>query len=188
MPDLRRLDNVAAQTLRQFAIGLGLSLVLTLMFCPRTHQENLHIAITGFRVIEDSPLGSAIAAPYTFILMDRFDKFRFAFWNDVVFDRHQHRPLAKIRFIRVDHDRHTPVVPWSKVESGIGKFGEKNHPCTRDGSQAGTNKSSSDAGSLGEGAPGGAPKREAPLINQDENGKNAGSHPIRRQTLDQGVD
>src|ERR1700722_1933741 len=80
------------------------------------------------------------------------------------------------------------MVPWSQVASGFGEFGEKNHHCTCDGSQAGTNKSSSNPCSLGESTPGSAPKSEAPLVHQDENGKNARSYPIGRQALDQGVD
>ena len=188
MPDPRRAGNVAGQTLFQFVIGQRLPLVLALMFRPRTHQEYLHVAVTVFRVIEDSPLGSTIAAPYTFILMDRFHEVCFAFWKDLVFDRHQHRSLTQNRSIRFDHDRHTPVVPWSQVASRFGEFGEKNHHCTRDGSQAGNDESRSDACPLGESTPSGAAKSEATLINQDEDGKNARSYPIGSQALDQGID
>ena len=52
---LRRLDKVVAQALLELVIGLRHPLVLTLMLCPRTHDEDLQIAILGFGIAKDSP-------------------------------------------------------------------------------------------------------------------------------------
>jgi hypothetical protein len=49
------LDKVVAQALLELAIGLRHPLVLTLMLCPRTHDEDLQIAIPGFGIAIDSP-------------------------------------------------------------------------------------------------------------------------------------
>src|ERR1700689_4374600 len=62
-------DNVAAQTLLELTIRSGLALVLTLMFCPRVHQEYLQITVPGLHVVKDSPARGAIAPPDAFIFM-----------------------------------------------------------------------------------------------------------------------
>src|ERR1700730_17920454 len=158
------------------------------MFCPRVHQKNLQVAIPNFCVTVDPPPVCAIAASYATILMDRRHELRLAFWNDRIFDRNQHRSAVKVGGSLFDDNRHAPVVPWTQIRGRLRKFCEEHEHQTPDCSNSGTNKSDSDACSLGYRAPSCAPKSEAPLINQNEDCKHSRSYPIRGKVLHQSAD
>ena len=169
MVRLRRLDKVVAQSLLQLVIGLRLPLVLTLMFCPRTHQECLHIAIPVLPCHERFPIGSTIAAPYAIILVDRFNKLRLSFWNYGVFNRNQHRSSLKIGY--QSSLTTIGIRQWfhglrSAVDSG--SFAKRTNTTVAMVPTPAETRAVPIACSLGDCAPSGAAKCEASLIYQNE--------------------
>ena len=47
--------KTAVYSLFQLTVGLGLSLMLTQMLCPRVHQKYLQKTIRDFSIAEDTP-------------------------------------------------------------------------------------------------------------------------------------
>ena len=180
--------KTAVYSLFQLPVGLGLPLMLTQMLRPGVHQEYLQITIRDFSIAEDCPPIRAIATPDPTIFMHRIHKFCRPFWDDGVFDGHQYRSLLNISPNFPDDDRHAPVVPGTQIRGRIGKLREKGNRCGGDCPYSSVDKRGSNARSLRDGSPGRGPERISPLINQNEDGEDSCSYPIRRQVLDQGTD
>src|SRR4029077_6292262 len=123
------------------------------MFRPRVHEKYFQIAIRDFSIPVDTPPISPIATTDASILMDRLHELRLAFWNDGIFDRHQHRSPAKVSCSLFYDNRHAPVVPWSQILGRIRKFCEEHEYHSSNCSNSGTHKRDSDACSLGHCAP-----------------------------------
>jgi hypothetical protein len=168
MTYLRRAGEVDREALLHFPVRLRLPLVLSHVFCPRIHEKYLQIAICNFGIAKDPPPICAIATSYATVLIDRRHEFHLTRWDNRVLDRHQHRSSLKVSCSLSDDNRHAPVVPWAEIRSRLRKPCEEHEDQTRDRSNARTNQGASDTCSLCYRAPGCASKREASLINENE--------------------
>src|SRR5579864_9601397 len=74
MSNIRFASHVTVDALLHFTIRFRLALVLTKVFVPRMHQENLKKAIGCFGVAIDSPLIRTIATPRPGIFADRLNE------------------------------------------------------------------------------------------------------------------
>ena len=98
---------------------------------------------------ERSPPIGAITTSHATVLMHRFYKFCYPLRNDSAFDCNEYWSLREIGSNFLDDEGHAPVVPWTQIRGRLRKFCEEHEHHTPDCSKSGTDKSDSDACSLG---------------------------------------
>src|ERR1051325_3150004 len=143
------------------------------MLCPGIDQENLHITIRGFGITVNPPAVSPVATPYAGVFIDRPHKLRFVLSNDLVFDCHQHRSLAKLSRNLLDHSWKPPVVPRTQIGRRVRKPCKQNERDASDCSHSRIQQRGSNAGALRYRSPKRAASSKASLINENEDGKDA---------------
>src|SRR5579872_808459 len=95
------------QLLLQMAICPCSPVMLTKVFCPRTHDECFEIPVRALQVSTNPPSRRPVAAADASVLAHRLDELRYSLGFDVVFNRNQDRAVIAIGS---DHQRHSPMI------------------------------------------------------------------------------